>query len=54
MQPDDGPGRATDWNEKSYPFGQDTGPVGGYEPLILPWGNAQPARYKWNGQSFAR
>ncbi len=49
-----GPGRATDWNEKSYPFGQDSGPVGGYEPLILPWGGGQPARYKWNGQGFAR
>lgn len=46
------PGKAIEWNEKTYPFNQDTSPVGGVEPLLLPWGDAKPARYRWNGTSF--
>jgi hypothetical protein len=49
-----GPGRATEWNEKTYPFGQDNGAAGGLEPLLLPWSNAAPVRYRWNGSAFVR
>ncbi|KYF56626.1 hypothetical protein BE08_42935 [Sorangium cellulosum] len=48
------PGRAVEWTEQTYPFNQDRGPVGGFEPLLLPWGGAQPVRYVWNGSTFAR
>ncbi|WP_437955071.1 hypothetical protein WME76_26390 [Sorangium sp. So ce119] len=48
------PGRATEWTEQTYPFNQDKGPVGGFEPLLLPWGGAQPVRYVWNGSTFAK
>ncbi|MGK3960697.1 hypothetical protein WMF38_47580 [Sorangium sp. So ce118] len=48
------PGRAVEWTEQTYPFNQDKGPVGGFEPLLLPWGGAQPVRYVWNGSIFAR
>ena len=48
------PGKATDWTEKTYPWAQDLGPAGGLEPLILPWGGAQPVRYRWTGSAFAR
>ncbi|WP_437630575.1 hypothetical protein [Sorangium sp. So ce854] len=48
------PGRAVEWTEQAYPFNQDRGPVGGFEPLLLPWGGAQPVRYVWNGSTFAR
>ena len=48
------PGRAVEWTEQTYPFNQDKGPVGGFEPLLLPWGGAQPARYVWNGSTFAK
>lgn len=46
-------GKATDWTEKTYPFNADTGPVGGLEPLLLPW-SSQNARYKWSGTAFAK
>lgn len=48
------PGSATEWTEKTYPFPQDSGPVGGLEPLLLPWGGATPVRYRWSGGSFSR
>ncbi|WP_437686091.1 hypothetical protein [Sorangium sp. So ce176] len=48
------PGRAVEWTEQTYPFNQDKGPVGGFEPLLLPWGGAQPVRYVWNGSLFAK
>jgi hypothetical protein len=48
------PGTAVGWTERTYPFGQDTGPVGGYEPLLLPWSNLSPARYRWTGSGFGR
>ena len=42
-----------EWTEKTYPFNQDSGPVGGLEPLILPWGG--PAvRYRWSNGAFTR
>ena len=46
--------RASEWTEKTYPWNQDTAPVGGFEPLLLPWGNVKSVRYKWNGATFAR
>jgi hypothetical protein len=49
-----GPGKAVEWNEKTYPFNQDTGPVGGVEPLILPWSGLKSGRYRWNGTAFVR
>lgn len=49
-----GPGRFTGWTEKTYPFNQDIQPVGGYEPLILPWSGAKAVKYKWNGTAFAK
>jgi hypothetical protein len=48
------PGRAFGFTEKTYPFGQDRGPSGGLEPLLLPWGGMPAARYHWNGASFVR
>lgn len=46
------PGKAVGFTEKTYPFNQDSGPVGGLEPLLLPWGGAKSATYKWSGSSF--
>lgn len=48
------PGKAIEWTEKTYPYNQDTGPIAGVEPLLLPWGGAKPLRYKWNGSTFVR
>ena len=48
------PVKAVGFTEKTYPFNQDSGPVGGLEPLLLPWGGAKPATYKWSGSSFAK
>jgi hypothetical protein len=48
-----GPGRATGWTEKTYPWSQDQ-PGGQIEPLILPWSGISSARYTWNGSSFTR
>jgi hypothetical protein len=47
------PGDAVEWTERTYPFIQDTGPVGGLEPLLLPWGGAQPVHYRWNGTAYS-
>ena len=46
------PGKAVGFTEKTYPFNQDSGPVGGLEPLLLPWGGAKAATYKWSGSAF--
>lgn len=48
-----GPGVAVGWDKASWPYKQDTTPVGGIEPLVLPWSDAQ-ARYRWSGAAFAR
>jgi P-type Ca2+ transporter type 2C len=48
------PGLAFGWTDRTYPFNQDTGKVGGMEPLILPWGGAAPVRYRWDGTAFTR
>lgn len=48
------PGKAVDWGDKTYPWGQDSRSTGGLEPLLLPWGDAHPVRYRWNGSSFGK
>jgi hypothetical protein len=45
-------GRAVGWTEKSYPFPPDTTAAGGLEPLLLPWGESAPRRYKYSGSQF--
>ena len=48
-----GPGRATGWTEKTYPWSQDTPGSGGQvEPIILPWSGINSVRYTWNGTAF--
>lgn len=47
-------GKAIEWNGGNYPFMQDTGPVGGVEPLILPWSNLPPVRYRWKTNGFSK
>jgi hypothetical protein len=48
------PGKATGFTSSSYPFDQDAGPVGGIEPLLLPWGSSKSLDYAWNGSAFVR
>jgi hypothetical protein len=48
------PGVAFGWNSRTYPFGQDTDKVGGLEPIPLPWSGARAARFRWDGQAFAK
>jgi Ca2+-transporting ATPase len=48
------PGQAFGFTDRTYPFSQDRDKVGGLEPLLLPWGNAQLARYHWDGSQFVR
>jgi hypothetical protein len=46
------PGRATGWNEKSYPWQQEKPGTGSVEPVLLPWGGIPNLRYTWNGTQF--
>jgi hypothetical protein len=48
------PGIGFGWTDRTYPFNQDTGKVGGMEPLLLPWGGAARARYVWDGTAFTK
>ena len=48
------PGNAVVWTAATYPFTQDTAAVGGLEPLLLPWGGAQPVRYRWSNGAFTK
>lgn len=48
------PGTAVEWTAATYPFTQDSGPVGGIEPLPLPWSGLPPARYKWTAGGFSK
>jgi len=43
---------ARGWNEKTYPFPEDTSAAGGLEPLLLPWGVATSQYYEFDGKSF--
>jgi hypothetical protein len=45
--------RAVGWTEKNYPFPVDTTTAGGLEPLLLPWGDAAPRKYRFNGAAYA-
>lgn len=47
-------GKAIGWTEGNYPFMQETGPVGGVEPLILPWSNLPAVRYRWKTGGFSK
>jgi hypothetical protein len=48
------PGRATGFTRESYPFAQDTAPVGGLEPLLLPWSGASKVEYLHRAGAFER
>jgi len=47
-------GKATAWDAGTYPFTQDSGPVGGVEPLLLPWSNLPAVRYRWKNGEFRK
>lgn len=46
------PGRVVGFTERTYPFAQDVGSAGGFEPLLLPWSGAKPVRYRFDGRTF--
>lgn len=46
--------KPTGWTQATYPFAADTGPVGGVEPLPLPWSDDKTVRYRWSGSAFTR
>jgi hypothetical protein len=46
------PGRAVGFTEQTYPFAQEVGSSGGFEPLLLPWSGARPVRYRYDGSQF--
>lgn len=48
------PGRAIGWDAQSYPFAQDEGPVGGIEPLLLPWSGKGAVSYRFDGSVFVQ
>jgi hypothetical protein len=48
------PGRATGYDEQSYPWKQKDAPDGGFEPLLLPWGGIDRVRLKFDGKEFVR
>jgi hypothetical protein len=48
-----GAGHAVGWDAKSYPYKQDTAPVGALEPIVLPWTDGTVS-YSWNGSAFSR
>lgn len=47
-------GKATGFTKESYPFAQDTAPVGGLEPLLLPWGGTTKVEYVHRAGVFER
>ena len=49
-----GPGRASGWSEKTFPWQQEKPGNGSLEPLVLPWGGLGTVRYRWDGQRFSR
>jgi hypothetical protein len=48
-----GPGHASGWEQKTFPFRQETAANNGFEPLLLPWTTA-PVRFRWGGAGFSR
>ncbi len=47
-----GPGHAVGWDQKTFPFRQETAPLNGIEPLTLPW--SSPVRLRWGPSGYAR
>ncbi len=47
-----GPGHIVGWDQKSFPVRQETAPINGIEPLILPWSSS--VRLRWSGAGYAR
>ncbi len=48
------PGRASGWQQRTYPWAQDQPGNGDVEPLLLPWGGIPSVRYTWNGSQFVK
>jgi hypothetical protein len=48
------PGKATGYDEGSYPWLQKKSPDGGFEPLILPWGGITRLELRFDGEKFVR
>jgi hypothetical protein len=48
------PGRAFGYNERTYPFNQESARPGELLPILLPWSGASPARFHWDGAAFVR
>ena len=46
--------KAVGFTKENYPFNQDAGPVGGVEPLLLPWSDTKELKFKWSGTAFAK
>lgn len=46
--------KAVGFTKENYPFNQDAGPVGGVEPLLLPWSETKELKFKWNGKAFSK
>ena len=47
-----GPGNAVGWDQKTFPFRQETAPISGIEPLVLPW--SSPVRLRWGASGYGR
>ena len=46
--------KAVGFTKENYPFNQDAGPVGGVEPLLLPWSDTKELKFKWSGTAFSK
>lgn len=46
------PGRAIGWNQRNYPFPEDTQAAGGLEPLLLPWGDRAERTYSFRDGAY--
>jgi hypothetical protein len=47
------PGSSHGFTKDNYPFPEDTTPVGGCEPMPLPWGSLGSKRFRFDGGRFA-
>jgi hypothetical protein len=48
-----GPGHASGWEARTFPFRQESAPSNGIEPLLLPWTSA-PVRFHWGPAGYTR
>src|SRR5690606_27760332 len=48
------PGKATGWDQQTYPFAEDETAVGGIEPVILPWSGKRAVVFRFDGKAFVR